>query len=105
MSYTHQKVSWKACSEIRGGICNLYGDTENIEEVQITARKQPHEEVLTLEDGKTVLTRNIYYVEPSREPNAFSILKYDLLDGEKIINIYKMMDLMGNCKLIRFITI
>lgn len=105
MSYTHQKVSWKACSKINGSIVNRYGDTIPVEAVTIIARKQHHEEVVTTEEGRTVLTKNIFYVEPSKEPNAFLIEKYDLLDDEKIVKIYRMNDLMGKCKLIRFITI
>ena len=105
MSYTHQKVSWQACNKVDASIVNVYGDIERATAVTITARKQPHEEVVTDSNGKTYLTKNIYYVDPKVEPNAFSIQKYDTLDGEKIIKMYKMCTLYGQVKLIRFITV
>ena len=61
MSYTHQKVMWSSCkvnsydeaiAQSRNGTCvvNQYGDIVRKEPVTIIARKQPHEEVTTIED-------------------------------------------------------
>ena len=116
MSYTHQKVMWSSCkvnsydeaiAQSRNGarIVNQYGDIVRKEAVTIIARKQPHEEVTTIDVGKEVLTKNIYYVDPKIEPNALSISKYDLLDNELIVNIYKMCDHYNRVKMIRFITV
>ena len=81
MSYTHQKVMWSSCeansydeaiTQSRNGtrIVNQYGDIVRKQAVTIIARKQPHEEVTTIDVGKEVLTKNIYYVDPKIEPNA-----------------------------------
>lgn len=105
MSYTHQKVSWQACNKVDASIVNVYGDIERVEAVEIIARKQPHEEVITNEEGKTFLTKNIYYVDPKVEPNAYNIGKYDTLDDEMIISTYRMCDLYNRVKMIRFITV
>ena len=116
MSYTHQKVMWSSCkvnsydeaiAQSRNGTCivNQYGDIVRKEAVTIIARKQPHEEVTTIDVGKEVLTKNIYYVDPKIEPNALSISKYDLLDNELIVNVYKMCDHYNKVKMIRFITV
>lgn len=105
MSYTHQKVSWQACNKVGASIVNVYGDIERATAVDITARKQPHEEVITDSTGKTFLTKNIFYVDPKVEPKAFNIQQYDTLDGEMIISVYKMCGLFNKVKLIRFITV
>lgn len=105
MSYTHATVSWEACTINNESIVNKYGDIVRKETVDIIARKQPHEEVITDENGKTYLTKNIYYVDPYVEPNATNIHKYDKLDNELIVNIYEMRDLYNHIKMIRFITV
>jgi hypothetical protein len=98
-------VSWQACNKVDASIVNVYGDIERVEAVEIIARKQPHEEVITNEEGKTFLTKNIYYVDPKVEPNAYNINKYDTLDDEMIISTYRMCDLYNRVKMIRFITV
>lgn len=105
MSYTHAQVSWEACSRLNDSIVNKYGDIESVDAVQIIARKQPHSEVTDDGNGKTYLTKNIYYVDPSVEPNALNIQKYDRLDGELIINVYEMRTLFNKVRMIRFTTI
>lgn len=105
MSYTHKKVSWQACSKIGSSIVNEYGDIVRTAAVDIIARKQPHEEIITTSDGRQLLTKNIYYVDPKVEPNAFSIKYMDTLDGEAIMQVYEMCDLYNRVKMIRFITV
>lgn len=125
MSYTHAYVSWEVCSRLNDSIINKYGDIVHLKEsstevmdsnansihmvfktpVQILARKQPHSEVVDDGNGKTYLTKNIYYVDPGIEPNAFKIQKYDRLDGELIINVYEMHTLFNKVRMIRFTTI
>ena len=105
MSYTHAQVLWESCTQVGGSIVNKYGDIERKEPVNIIARKQPHEEVITDENGKTYLTKDIYYVDPYVESHAKDIRRYDKLDGNLIINIYEMRDLYNKVKMIRFITV
>lgn len=128
MSYTHANVQWERYNRLDDNqIVDKYGDIDYSEYVvdsssikvtdsngtfarmygttYIIARKQPHSEVITDENGKTFLTKNIYYVDPSVEPNAFNILKYDKLDGELIVNVYEMRTLFNKVRLIKFTTV
>lgn len=105
MSYTHAKVLWKACEVINSSIVDEYGDITRQEAKYIIARKQPHEEVYQDSNGRELLTKSYFYVDPNVEPNALSINKMDTLDGETIVSIYQMCDLYNNIKLIRFITV
>ncbi len=122
MSFTHANVQWQRYIRLDDEeIVDKYGDinyegriadvvTSDNEYVlyhtgiQIIARKQPHSEVVTDENGKTFLTKNIYYVDPNIESNAFDIRKYDKLDGELIINVYEMRTLFNKVRMIRFTT-
>ena len=105
MSYTHKEVLWQACNKVDSSIVDEYGDIVRAKEVTVIARKQPHEEVVTNSEGKTFLTKNIYYVDPKIEPNAFNIKEFDTLDGEMIIKKYEMCGLFNKVKMIRFITV
>lgn len=106
MSYTHANVQWERYNRLDDNqIVDKYGDIEVLETTSIIARKQPHSEVITDENGKTFLTKNIYYVDPSVEPNAFNVLKYDKLDGELIVNVYEMRTLFNKVRLIKFTTV
>lgn len=105
MSYTHKEVLWQACNKVGSSKVNAYGDIVRSKPVTITARKQPHEEIITNSEGKTFLTKNIYYVDPKVEPNAFNIEELDTLDGEMIINKYEMCTLFNKVKMIRFKTV
>lgn len=100
MSYTYGNVSWQKNTEI-----DEYGDITRQNPVTIRARKQPHEKVIKTTDGREILAKSIFYVDPKVEPNAFSIKKMDSLDGENIIEKYEMCDLFNRVKLIRFITV
>ena len=105
MSYTFKKVDWESCNSNNSSIVNTYGDIVRKEPVKITARKQPHNHVYKTSDGRELLARSIFYVDPKVEPNAFSIKRMDLLDGETIEDVYEMCGLDNNVKLIRFITV
>ena len=86
-------------------IMNIYGDIERLQEMPILARKQPKEEVINTPDGKTLLTKSTFYVDPYVSPSALLISKMDKLDGETIEQIYVMCDLYNRPKMIRFITV
>ena len=106
MSYTHANVQWERYNRLDNNqIVDKYGDIEVHGTTSIIARKQPHSEVVTDENGKTFLTKNIYYVDPKVEPEAFNILKYDRLDGELIINVYEMRTLFDKVQMIKFTTV
>lgn len=106
MSYTFQKVAWEhSTSNDAGSIMNAYGDIHRQEPVNITARKQPHEEVINNTDGSEILTKSIYYVDPSIEKHAKDIAYMDKLDGETVVKIYNMCTLSGKVRMIRFITV
>ena len=105
MSYTYKKVSWQKNIKTGSSIVDEYGDLTRDEAVNIIARKQPHQQVIKVEDGRELLAKSIFYVDPQVEPNAFSIEKMDSLDGEDVIEIYEMCDLHNKVKMIRFITV
>lgn len=100
MSRTNQKVSWEhRISQ------DTYGDISYDEVVSIKARKQPHQEVIKTSDGRELLSKSIYYVEVSVEPNALSIVRLDKLDSEIVESIYVMCDLMNAPKLVKLVTV
>lgn len=105
MSYTFQKVSWQKNIKNGNSIVDEYGDIVRESAVTIIARKQPHQHVIKTGDGRELLARSIYYVDPKVEPNAMSIAKMDTLDGELIEEIYVMCDLHNIPKMVRFITV
>lgn len=105
MSYTNKKITWEQCSKVNGTIENKYGDLTRPTSVTILARKQPHESVLRTADGKELLTKSYFYVDPRLEPNALSIAKMDKLDGETVMERYVMCDLSNKPKMVRYITI
>lgn len=122
MSYTSQKVAWKACSS--NPIENKYGDIEYNKDIlcsktticglckvgsnlslSILARKQPMSKVFKTGDGRELLAKTVYYVDPYEEPKALEIKKMDRLDGELIEDIYIMVDLANKPRMLRFITV
>lgn len=105
MSYTQKKVSWEQCNVSDESIMDIYGDISRKASIIILARKQPHEEVITTNDGKTLLTKSIFYVDPAVEPNALSIEKMDKLDGETVIQKYIMCTINNKPKMVRYITV
>lgn len=105
MSYTHKKVLWQTCNKVGSSIVDEYGDIVRSKSKEVIVRKQPHEEVITNSEGKTFLTKHIFYVDPKIEPNAFNIKEFDTLDGEMIVKKYEMCGLFNKVKLIRFITV
>ena len=118
MSYTNQTVDW--IHYTRGGgaqidytmsrtitvgaMGNLYGDVTTTEVKKIKARKQPINKFTGGDHGYTYEVKSYYYVDPSIEPNASFIQLMDTLDGEIVEDIYKMNDLSGRTKMIRFTT-
>jgi hypothetical protein len=105
MSYTNKKVAWEQCSKTNGSIMNEYGDVTRPTSVTIKARKQPHEEVIKTADGKEILTKSYFYVDPKIEPHALDIKYMDKLDGETVMQKYIMCDLSNKPKMVRYITV
>lgn len=86
-------------------IMDIYGDIHRPQEIEVLVRKQPHENVINTSDGRTLLTKSIFYADPRVEPNAMKIAKMDKLDGETIVQIYVMCDRYNKPKMVRFITV
>ncbi len=111
MSYTHRKVTWERCIVgLDGSIVNAYGDItrSNGTPTSVTTvlvRKQPKQEVIKTSDGREILARSIYYVDPSIEPKALQIAKMDLLDGEMVESVYVMCDLYNRPRMVRLVTV
>lgn len=84
---------------------NEYGDISRKPPVQVLVRKQPHEDVITTSEGKTVLTKSIFYVDPTIEPNALNIKYMDKLDGETVIQKYVMCTRSNKPRMVRYITV
>lgn len=84
---------------------NEYGDVTRPTSVTIKARKQPHEEVIKTSDGKEILTKSYFYVDPKIEPHALDIKYMDKLDGETVMQKYIMCDLSNKPKMVRYITV
>ena len=127
MSYTFKKVQWE--QSVRNyqhtvnentkasnstyteetsdifSIVDPYNDVSYKEAVSVIARKQPKSEVVKDTNGHEMLSKSVYYIDPSVEHNALSINKMDKLDGELIIDIYVMCNLYNKPRMIRCITI
>ena len=127
MSYTFKKVQWE--QSVRNyqhtagentkasnstyteetsdifSIVDPYNDVSYKEAVSVIARKQPKSEVVKDTNGHEMLSKSIYYIDPSIEHNALSINKMDKLDGELIIDIYVMCNLYNKPRMVRCITI
>ena len=123
MSYTHRKVIWERCIVgPDGSIVNAYGDIIRTSQltcselticsnvtymsvITVLVRKQPKQEVIKTSDGREILSRSIYYVDPSIEPKALQIAKMDLLDGETVESVYVMCDLYNRPRMVRLVTV
>lgn len=105
MTYTFHKVSWQKCQSKDSSVVDEYGDIKRNVAIDVLARKEPHQEVVKTSDGKEVLSKSRYYIDPYLEPHALDIKKMDMLDGEIIESVYVMCDLYNKPKMIRFITI
>jgi hypothetical protein len=127
MSYTFKKVQWE--QSVRNyqhavnentkasnptyteetsdifSIVDSYNDVSYKEAVSVIARKQPKSEIVKDTNGHEMLSKSVYYIDPSIEHNALSINKMDKLDGELIIDIYVMCNLYNKPRMIRCITI
>jgi hypothetical protein len=86
-------------------IMDIYGDICRPQEIEVLVRKQPHENVINTSDGRTLLTKSIFYADPRVEPNTMKIAKMDKLDGETVVQIYVMCDRYNKPKMVRFITV
>lgn len=100
MSYTNTKVEWEARSTQ-----NTFGDMSYSESVFIKARKQPVQQIVKTAEGKEELSKHYFYVDPSIEKKALEIKNMDKLDGELIVDTYKMCDLNNKVRMVRFITV
>lgn len=100
MSFTNKKVVWESSGEI-----NIYNDAQSGRAVTILVRKQPKQELIRTSDGRELLCRSVFYVDPKVEPNASKIKRLDKIDGEKIEDVYIMCDIMNRPKMYRFITV
>lgn len=100
MSYTNKKVIWQSAKEV-----DQYGDVQYSEAVTVTVRKQLKQELVRTSDGRELLCRSIFYVDPLVEHNVAQIKRLDLLDGEKVEDTYVMCDRMNRPKMYRFTTV
>lgn len=100
MSYTNASVTWESVGE-----SDLYNDALYGVAVTIKARKQPKQDLVRTTDGREVLSRSVFYVDPKLEPRAANIKRLDKLDGEKVESVYVMCDRMNRPKMYRFVTI
>lgn len=100
MSYTNKKVIWQSAKK-----ADQYGDVQYSEAVTVTVRKQPKQELVRTSDGRELLCRSIFYVDPHVEHNVAQIKRLDLLDGERVEDTYVMCDRMNRPKMYRFITV
>lgn len=86
-------------------IMDEYNDIYRPTIMNIIVRKQPHEEVIKTSDGKEILTKSYFYVDPKIEPHALDIKYMDKLDGETVMQKYIMCDLCNKPKMVRYITV
>ena len=100
MSYTNKKVTWESAGEE-----NAYNDALFGQAVTISVRKQPKQELIKTSDGRELLCRSIFYVDPKVEPNAAQIKRLDKIDGERVEDTYVMCDRGNRPKMYRFITV
>ena len=94
-----------AVNEYGDSIMDEYNDIYRPTIMDITDRKQPHEEVIKTADGKEILTKSYFYVDPKIEPHALDIKYMDKLDGETVMQKYIMCDLSNKPKMVRYITV
>lgn len=92
-------------NEYGDSIMDEYNDIYRPTVMDVMVRKQPHEEVLKTSDGKEILTKSYFYVDPKIEPHALDIKYMDKLDGEIVMQKYIMCDLHNKPKMVRYITI
>ena len=100
MSYTKKKVSWE-----EHGIQDAYGDMTYSEVQKVAARKQPHREIVKTPEGKELLSKSYFYVDPFIEPQASKISEMDKLDCELILAKYSMCGLFNKPRMFRFLTV
>lgn len=100
MSYTFLKVSWQAHNGT-----SVYGDYEYSAPVSIIARKQQTEEIVQTTEGKELLSKHVFYVEPNKEPNALFITEMDKLDNELVLKKQTFNNIFNEPKLLKFITV
>lgn len=100
MSYTNQVALWEAHDKQ-----DSYGDMTYFPPKEVAVRKQSKQEIVKTSEGKELLSKSYFYVDPRVEPNAFEISKMDKLDGELIVDKYVMYTLFGKPKMLRFITV
>ena len=100
MFYTNLKVLWESAGEQ-----NEYNDVQYGPAVAVHVRKQPKQELVRLSNGREVLCRSIFYIDPRVDAQASSIKRLDKLDGETVEDTYIMCDRMNRPKLYRFITV
>ena len=100
MSYTNQEVSWEPHDQQ-----DSYGDIEHPECRTVKVRKQCKQEIVKTAEGRELLSRSYFYVDPHVEPAASDIGEMDRLDGELIVSKYAMCDIRNKVKMIRFITV
>lgn len=86
-------------------IMNEYNDVFRPTIMDVIVRKQPHEEVIKTTDGKEILTKSYFYIDPRIEPHALDIKYMDKLDGETVMQKYIMCDLSNKPKMVRYITV
>lgn len=99
MSYTNTKVTWEQQTEV-----NQYGDITR-KEVVIKARKQPKQELIKTADGRELLSKTVYYVDPLIESKALSIAEQDKLDGEIVMLRYVMCGLQNKPRMVKLVTV
>lgn len=99
MFCTNLKVKWQA-----HGAQDAFGDMLYDEPQEILARKQPKQSIVKTSEGKEILSKSYFYVDPRQVPEALSIENMDMLDGELVIESYAMCDRQNRVKLMRFIT-
>lgn len=94
-----------AVNEYGDSIMDEYNDIYRPTIMDVIVRKQPHEEVIKTTDGKEILTKSYFYVNPKIEPHALDIKYMDKLDGETVMQKYIMCDLSNKPKMVRYITV
>lgn len=100
MSYTNKPVTWESAEKT-----DNYADVQYGQAVTVYARKQTKQEIVRTSDGRELLCRSIFYIDPKVTRQASQIKRLDKLDGETIENIYVMCDRQNKPKMYRFITI
>ena len=100
MSYTNTKVTWEQKETV-----DMYGDITRKQPTSIEARKQPKQALVKIADGRELLSKTIYYVDPLREVNALSIEEQDKLDGEIVVQKYVMCNLQNKPRMVRLVTV